>query len=93
MDEDEQVRYVSLLLSSDSMSPVLQFFAGCTQLKGKSHKALKLLINKSNIPIHAIFPISQLAVNPCKSADFRRVQLAVLHCIYDSQQEEVFLQV
>ena len=93
MDEDKQENYVSLLLNSDPMSPGLQFFAGRTQLKGNSHKTLKLLLKEANKPTPAYFPVSQLAMNPCKSADPRRVQLAVLHCIYESHQEEAFLQV
>ena len=92
MDEEEQMRYVSLLLSSDPMSPILQFFAGCTQLNGKSHKTLKLLVKEANIPFLSSLPVTHLALNPCESADYRRVQLAALYCIYESQQEEAFVQ-
>ena len=38
-------------------------------------------------------PIASLSLNPHKKADPRRVLLAVLHCIYESHQEGLFLQV
>ena len=88
----EQEHDVKRIMNNDPMSLVLQFFAGCTQLKGKYEKALKLLLRLANKPVEALTPIARLAENPHKKADPCRVLLAVLHCIYESPQEELFLQ-
>ena len=92
-NEDEQQHNVSCIISIDPMSSVLQFFSGCTQLKGKYQKTFKLLLTLVNKPVDYVTPIASLSLNPSKKADFRRVLLAVLHCIYESHQEGLFLQV
>ena len=92
-NEDEQQHNVSFIMNIDPMSPVLQFFAGYTQLKGKYQKTLKLLLTLANKPVDFLRPITSLSLNPHKKADPRRVLLSVLHCIYESHQEELFLQV
>ena len=92
-NEDEQHHDVSCIMNDDPMSPTLQFFAGCTQLEGKYQKTVELLLTLANKPVNFLNPIASLSLNPHKKADPRRVLLAVLHCIYESHQEELFLQV
>ena len=92
-NEDKQLHDVSCIMNNDPMSPVLQFFAGCTQLKGKNQKTLNFLSTLTNKPVDILRPITSLSLNPHKKADPRRILLAVLHCIYESQQERLFLHV
>ena len=92
-NEDEQHHDISCIMNNDPMSPTLQFFAGCTQLKGKYLKTLKLLLTLVNKPVDGMQPMTSLSLNPHKKADPRRVLLAVLHCIYESHQEGLFVQV
>ena len=75
------------------MNPIFRFFSGWTQLKGKCQKTLKLLLTLANKPVEIVTPIARLSLNPHKKADPRRVLLAVLHCIHESHQEQLFLQV
>ena len=56
-------------------------------------KTLKLLLTLANKPVEVFTQIATLSLNPHKKADPCRVLLAVLHCIYESHQEGLFLQV
>ena len=56
-------------------------------------KIFKLLLTLANEPVLEPVLFRRLSLTPHKKADPRRVLLAVLHCIYESQQEEWFLHV
>ena len=63
-NEDQQQHDVSCIMNTDPMSPVLQFFSGCTQLKGKYLQTFKLLLTLVNKPVEGLIPISSFVIEP-----------------------------
>ena len=63
-NEDEQQHDVSCIMNNDPMSPVLQFFAGYTQLKGKYQKTLKLLLTLANKPVEIYNSNCKFVIEP-----------------------------
>ncbi len=78
---EEQVKAVSDVLRSSPLSPVLPFFAGLTGLSNPAVRDVLLEVSKHQLDVFAI-----LANRPqTEAADRRRLALALLTCIYESQ--------
>ena len=78
---DWQTKVVSKILHRDPLSPVLPFYAGLTKLSNNGVR--DVLLNVTKKPLNKFAVLGERPSS--KSADKRRLALALLNCIYESQ--------
>ena len=92
MDEVQQVEAVKSVFDQNPLSPVLTFYAGITRLVNKKvHKKLFKVLN-SCFDIANIVKKLELDRHDhtlCKANDPRRQLLALMNCVYETQNSEL----
>ncbi len=86
---EEQAKAVSDVLHSSPLSPVLPFFAGLTGLSNPAVRDVLLEVTKQPLDMFTVLANRPQSV----AADRRRLALALLNCIYDSQNSSLCDQV
>ncbi len=89
LDSERQAKAVSNILHSSPLSPILPFLAGLTGLTDPAVRGVLLEITEHHLDIFAV-----LANRPqTEAADRRRLALALLNCIYETQSSSLCEQV
>ena len=85
--EREQTKAIRQILRTTPLSTVLPFFAGLTGLSNKKIRDILLKVTKDPLTTYAV--TTSLRDSPNESSDRRRLTLALLNCIYESQKPSI----
>ena len=81
----EQTKMIPKILHRDPLSPVLPFYAGLTNLSNNGVRDVLLEVTKKPLNSYEIFVDKPHA----ESSDRRRLALALLNCIFESQDSSI----
>ena len=89
LTSEEQSKEVSQILHNSPLSLVLPFYAGLTKLSNS--RACSILMEITKTPLDFRSYTDRMTQNPdSESSDDRRLLLALMNCIYESQDKELF---
>ena len=87
LSEEEQTKAVRQILHSTPLSTVLPFYAGLTRLSNEGARGVLLEVTKQPLDDYAVSIALQHTLH--ESADWRRLSLALLNCIYEAQKPSI----
>lgn len=89
LPKEEQICAVKEVLSKHPLSSALSVYAGLTKLKCR--EACRALLDICNKPLDFVAVWANLAQCPDEAADYRRLLLTLLRCIYEAQSPDICL--
>ena len=88
LTSEEQSKQVSQILHNRPLSSVLPFYAGLTKLTNSSVCSTLIEVTKTPLDQYAI--ATRMTQNPgSESSDSRKLLLALMNCIYESQNKDI----
>ena len=88
LTSEEQSKEVSQILHNKPLSLVLPFYAGLTKLSNSSVCSILTEVTKKALDIESV--MASMTQNPdSESSDSRKPLLALMNCIYESQNKDI----
>jgi len=88
LTSEEQSKVVHQILHNNPLSLVLPFFAGLTKLSNSSVCSILTEVTKNPLDQNTL--ITRMTQNPgSESSDSRKLLLALMNCIYESQNKDI----
>ena len=88
LSSKEQSKVIGQILHNNPLSPVLPFYAGLTKLSNSSVRSV--LTNVTKKPLDLELFAERITQNPdSESSDSRKLLLALMNCIYESQNKGI----
>ena len=87
MDQDQQTFEIKKIFNRSPLSPVLPLYAGLTHLINR--EVFQLLSRVMEHPLNDASTLESLELNLSHTGDPRRKALALFHCLYECQNDEL----